>query len=305
MLRQFFTKRYLLACGLLMISSLVFGVFVRFDILTLFSSIFVGFSIVLPFFSIVFLLLAVRLKNELSRTHKGILLLGAIFFIVLSVYLLFLEKNNFPNYVYSTYGLKPTDLLLLLFLSLLLVAIYSFKIGYLHTVSVFHVSQLNIFAIPFLILLLTAVYASRNAYGMVLAPQPTYEDLFDKEYKYLNAMVNAIPSDCPIIHPPKSSKWPSLSNQPFIRYFLYPKMLISGDLAHQPMLSSMGSTYCFAAVNSDDPSSWPAINLTDRLINFSSDEFSFDQSWIQYTTLESLPNETNENVHVYKITFNE
>lgn len=179
-----------------------------------------------------------------------ILFLPIVVFYFLMV---FLNLKNYPNYVFAKYHIQPQNFINLVYLSLLLLFLRDGVLIYINKLFDFFVchtdskrKKYNIFLafIPYLIFfffLSQVSYIVLNSSKLIF--QKTYilfkcikcdSDRRKREafggllYDYILFLGKNTPEESKILIPPQGFPWPQTGNVGYLRYFLYPRVLING-----------------------------------------------------------------------------
>jgi hypothetical protein len=122
-----------------------------------------------------------------------------------------------------------------------------------------------------------------------------YEGKVGVDYKYIKLLSENSPEDAIVIHPPQGNKWPAIGNQPVLRYFLFPRTLVSGALiSKQKFVESLGEAF-FVVIDPGGEREWPLIDYKNKTLIFN--EFDY----IKYKKLLLIYG--NDVSKVYKINF--
>ncbi|PIY80166.1 MAG: hypothetical protein COY80_04320 [Candidatus Pacebacteria bacterium CG_4_10_14_0_8_um_filter_42_14] len=250
----------------------------------------------------------------LKQQRKAFLFIvssGVIFFVINSL-LISLEGRKFPNYLYSTIGSTAdflSNLNLLTLFNLALVLIILFQRGSLfHMNSKANKSSLSKkFAVIIhsskILIVLILIFSFISSINTILNfrsqyknAQISYEQRFGDEYEFVKILKATVPERSSVIHPPQNSTWPFIGNQPIIRYFLFPRRLISGVLLNNRKITQEISAAYFAEIYSESTDKhWPLVDTSNKAIIFD------QKTSIEYSELEKVA-EVN-GVVIYKISF--
>lgn len=236
--------------------------------------------------------------NYLKSKHYITLVLVALMTILLEIFIrivLFVDQSHYPNYIFSTYGIKSDFLNIMsvvnyLFVAIIvaiLVSIYERKIKtVVKKEEGVHDKKINLLNINTIINIFSIVVLSfMSVYPFVSIPiffsesRQTYDQRIGREYIYIEALVKLTPVDSVVIHPPQSVEWPLFGNQPINRYFLFPRTLISGKLVNSPEYLDKFNEVYFVLVDQTDMSPvWPQIiNNKKKIIFDMYNEVSFSK----------------------------
>jgi hypothetical protein len=178
-------------------------------------------------------------KNEPLHSFRKINYF-AIFSFGLAYFIFYsLEKINYPNYVFSTYHIHPTQLTVPLVLSLYSYIISSKNIllVYLKKTEILH-KWFPIIVIMLWILFQNFIdsgsYAAREILFMIRNPKASYDRKMEEKigkqfYDYVLFIKENSPQDSKILIPPfQTGLWEQTGNVPYMTYFLYPRTLLNG-----------------------------------------------------------------------------
>ena len=243
------------------------------------------------------------IDEKVSREHTVALIVVALTSAIVNFiagWLLDFDIYYYPNYLYSTYGVRPEDLR---FISTANYIVFGLIAGLIFVVvsrtlkkgiAGVWITDINIVltTLGIVILLLLSLYPFSNIRTLLRIPKGDYETKIGWRYVYIESLSNIVPEDAKIIHPPQGSKWPEVGNQPIIRYFLFPRILISGALINdQAFVEEIGEAY-FPYVT-EPP--WPEINRAKKTIIFN------EEDKVTYEELETISDKVD--IVIYKIIF--
>lgn len=207
---------------------------------------------------------------------------------------------KYPNYLYSEFGLRTEDLMLVKNILTILGIIGIFLALYVHSKSVFQgtlISKRTLFLFGLSLFVFKATYPLTNAFSLIQIRNQDYHNKIGEDYKYIESLHKYVPESAVIVLPPQSSTWPAVGNQPVTRYFVYPRTLISGDYVDNlDSVFKRGDEVFFVLIPSTESRPvWPYINPEKNEITF-----GYLKS-LKYTNLEkvTIANEPS----VYKLTF--
>lgn len=259
--------------------------------------------IFLILFFIILVLEFVRSINKGNKTHDGLFLvitaiLCFISFLVASK-LLSIRTANYPNYLYVKYGLISEDVMNISDISALtLVSIVSFlafvKRGVLYSLRKFKKETVNIeiiFSIlGLLILIWFAISPIIHFKNYINYAKNDYEYIFE-DYKYIYQLSILTPKDSKIIVPVQSMTWPAIGNPLIVRYFLYPRTIVSSSYITDKNLSTIKKAYFIEIERGDTEKHWPKINFKEKTI-------IFDKNNISYKSLTLFLAEKGMNIYL-------
>lgn len=267
------------------------------------------------------LIFAVWYKNIITPNYlktKHYFALGSIAFLTI-VYevairiMLYIDYSHYPNYIFSIYGIKPEFLRLIsivnyVFLGIILglfVAIYESKLNKKNikakdNESVNNVNKFNILTVinvlAIVILFSMSMYPFINLPILLKESKNDYKKRIGNDYVYIDALVKLTPESSNIIHPPQSNSWPLIGNQPIIRFFLFPRVLISGRLIDNNNIVSNFKTSFFVVIDkTDSANDWPVIEKVRREIMFDG------KNYVKYSNIIEIGEFSGKKV--YRIEF--
>lgn len=247
-------------------------------------------------------------SNLMTKGHHAALLIIGISSIIYGICIQLLsnlEQIKYSNYLYSHFGLKPTTLEYISIVNLMIVAIiFSFyvplishNIGTKKTTKKYNFNlHIYIVSIALAVSVALSLYPFLNVFQIFNEKGQGYSQRLGPSYLYVDALVKSSPTNSEIIHPPQSQNWPLVGNQPIIRYFLFPRTLISGALIiNQSEAEKFNGAYFVKISSEDNVPEWPTINVENRTIIFN------QLNKIRFTSLK-LVNIYNRK-EVYQIIF--
>lgn len=232
--------------------------------------------------------------NEDKKIPVYILGYSSIFAFLISNYLLIVELYHYNNYLYSQYGITKNATFDLSSISLVVLSAF---FGFIHfrrkqITKIKRISKKKIFSLLFLILLFRYSYMSLiKISDYYWYAKFSYDHLFGNYAKIME--LRNTPQNSYVVIPPQTLEWPDIGNAAIVRYFLFPRTIISSSfLIDQKRASEIGEMYFIGLYK--DKTIWPVINEKERNINF--EKFN-----LSYSKLE-IENEKPD-LRVYKITF--
>ena len=269
-----------------------------------------GFSSLLlyfPFFISVLVFLNLVLwfsefiDNKLFTVHKktlAILSLLNIVFLVAAGSLRNLEYRNYPNFLYGHFGITVSQLEFMSFVAALELIMFLFILAYdlafkirgatkwrSNIVATANTEKASLFlaVAGFSGLVILSGYTFLNLPLMIKQEKRGYDAKVGIVYKYLVLLSDHTPKNAKVIHPPQGEKWSAIGNQPLIRYFLYPRVLISGALLNNLEFAKTIADAYFPEIDPTiDSTHWPKIDTINRTIIFD------EKSEIRYKKLETI-----------------
>jgi hypothetical protein len=180
---------------------------------------------------------------EINKIYRFIYYFNIAFFGLITIiyfYLYFLENTNYPNYVFTRfhvhyYHLPNVIILAGLFMVFLAVVVHktTFYSKYFYRLGILR-SALIVLSILLLInnffntlpKLLDEINLTYNNFD--LSYDEKMRARWGDFYDYMIFVKDNTPEDAVIYHPPQINPWQLEGNQVLLRYFLYPRILISG-----------------------------------------------------------------------------
>jgi hypothetical protein len=200
---------------------------------------------------------------------------------ILVRFLLAVDINHYPNYLFSRYGIMPENLRVASFANyLVLGSIVAFFATIFEAISkkktnrnkatiisFNYITMLVVFS--FSIIVFQSFYPFTSIVRLSKEYSQGYTERIGNDYVYIETMARLVPRDGFIIHPPQSKEWPLVGNQPMIRYFLYPRTLISGNLVNNQNFLNFNKLYYFVFIEKTMTSpDWPEIDSSSMQIKF-------------------------------------
>lgn len=246
---------------------------------------------------------------EIHYWKMSLISWSALAFTLGGRYLLYINSKNFENYIYSTFGLIPGEIRLMTSISMIVIFMILFIVRPRHESSgAFSFLKIRMgFSLKkdskivllivgaFSIFLTLTMFLAPDADLLVLNSRSDYRGKFGSQFVYIEALVQGTPQDAWIVHPPRSTKWVAVGNQAVLRYFLFPRTLVSGALINkQEYVEGFREVY-FVLVDPSGDNVWPKIFAPERQIVFD------DKTRISYKKLE-IVNVLN-GISIYKLYF--
>jgi len=243
-------------------------------------------------------------KNFRSKKLFYSVLFSSVSLFLINNLLLLLERIRYQNYIYSKVGLSPEKLHIInvfLTLSFFTCILYFFrqntilrKKSKMLSPKVFLTSY-NMFITIFFfssafMSFLFSFYPFTSFREVLLTSRMTHDVKFGVQYKYVEALRQITPQDAVIVHPEQGVVWPLIGNQPVIRYFLFPRILVSAGVENFSS-AIQDFSIIFLPKITDAGAEWPLIENQKIRINEST-EFS-------YKKLEEL--RSSNSVSIYKV----
>ena len=245
-----------------------------------------------PFFisTVVFFILIFWFKRFIDKKASGahqktlvFLSISSVVFLVIARSLLVLEQRNYPNFLYGHFGLTVSQLETMSFVAALELFVFLFMLAYNRTFKLSKQNrlernngraQMEIYSLILALvglsgLIILSIYPFVNWSRLYGEVKGGFESRVGVHYKYIVLLAENTPTDVKIIHPPQGEKWPAIGNQPVLRYFLYPRVLISGALLdNQEFAMEIGSAYFVEIDTFSGLTHWPKIDERSKTIIF-------------------------------------
>lgn len=275
----------------------------------------IAFLIVLAYWIWKYLRKQVKNKSKFSFNLIGI---SSMPMFVFTSYLLKLNDMNYPNYLYTRFGLTVSGMSLVSNISFDLSILYIlFLLSENHKflglvlrenrkladillkesglILPFRSNKKALSLLVFLVLLAHA-FSPFTMFSSYLSLTRLPYSRFFSHFEYVQEL-KRVPENAMIILPPQGVKWPAIGNLPVSRYFLFPRELVSSAyLTDQERAQELGDLYFAYLPNSAiDDSFWPDINETGKEIAFS------EESMLNYLTLNVFYEDSQ--VTIYHIIF--
>jgi hypothetical protein len=260
--------------------------------------------------------------NLIQKRTMIFILITSLVFVILSRFLISAEDLNYPNYLYSKLGINYDNLLFMsnFTFGVLIFTVYVFQKNIAKLPLNFFKPEEGVEAkslsekffqgfdkkiipiyIPLFIISCLIIAASSfnlffNVKPLLKESEISYEVKYGHQYKYALALKKFVPENGLVIHPPQGDAWPFIGNQPALRYFVFPRELVSGGLIkRQADLTNFKEAYFVEIDPEFKTSHWPEIDEQRRLISFDG-----GVSKVSYKTLNLV---SNEAIKVYKVGF--
>lgn len=260
------------------------------------------FLFVLVFWVYIYIRGESTIKNKFSFFVVGLI---SIFTLFISASFVNQENVNFGNYLYSLYGITKRSFELLSHISLITAFLYGAFLfnefdGLKNKKKVnnkFGISNKMLISIPFLgILVWFSLQILFKASDYFSYAKFTYGDEFEN-YKSIDRLKNIVSENGAIIIPVQGIDWPDISNAPVVRYFLFPRIIVSSsDLTNQEKAAELKEAY-FILLNKNNNLFWPIIDREKEVVYFA------PNNPLSYSDLIEINNENG--MVVYKIIFRE
>ena len=231
------------------------------------------------FLLIIFFILGIHIyianRKQLLNQNKSLLFIfiSAVVMLLGNSGLILLENYTYFNFIYSKIGITPFSLeilnyFLLLscsFTAVLYLSFYRVKSGLNFRIISIQTVKISVFIALILFILSKSAYPLFNIHKIIRASHMTSEEKFGLQYKYVEVLADSTPKDSVILHPTQGAQWPLIGNQPVIRYFLFPRTLISAGIPDlNSKLAEFDSIYLPIIVDSE--TAWPLINKETKTV---------------------------------------
>ncbi len=176
---------------------------------------------------------------SISKIGKWILPVSVVGFVTLYI----LEWVNWQNYVLYTFHIYYHSIVWVFLLCLEAQLIYEFTFGKLRKIIDMHFSTL--LYLTLLVILTNSSFSNLKYFSedikfMLAYPLASYDEkmrdkLGDFFYNYTKFIVSHTEPNAKILIPPwPNYPWPQTGNVAYMRYFLYPRELVSGEVFIPP-----------------------------------------------------------------------
>jgi hypothetical protein len=244
-------------------------------------------------------------KNNAKKNTKffgkilSIVGISSVVSLFASLQLIDKEIQNYPNFVYSTYGFKIGNLetvstISVLVLGFVIFFFYSSKDAKDKILSKSFLGSRRV--IPFIGLVIFScqvVFPITRWREYIRYTSRSYEDKFNN-FIYIEELEKNVPQHGTIILPKQDVIWPDISNPPVVRYFLFPRVLVSSEIDEGWLKKEIKEAYFVQLVNEERALAWPILNSEEKKISFKDGEF------VNYSELFLIE---NSKVNLYKIIF--
>jgi len=194
-------------------------------------------------------------KSNIYLRFKHYLLFLLI--IIANILLVNINKANYPNYLYSQFGIIPEHLIAISYFLVvmltfdILITIYSKqsarKLNYLDIVRILGI----------IILFCYSVIGIKNFNNIKEWALSSYENKLGKQYNYYEYLIKYTPESSTIVHPTQSDVWATIGNQPINRYFLFPRKLISGYYFNNSEFAHTVGEIYLVTISDEHGNKWP------------------------------------------------
>jgi hypothetical protein len=170
-------------------------------------------------------------------------LVSTIFFGILYFVLMILENLNYSNFVFSKFHVYPEQLIWPFFISVIeyIITAYLYVSNKRLKNVFFSLFHLELLLIPFAVIIFAnniigiIPIVKNDLIYLIQHPNATYDQKMEHElgktfYDYVLFIKANTPENSKILIPPwPAYPWPQTGNGVYMRYFLYPRTLVSGD----------------------------------------------------------------------------
>ena len=250
--------------------------------------------------------------NGLSAIRKktlGILSLFSLAFILIARYLVEMEYSSYPNFLYQHSGVTLVQLELMSFVAGFQLLLFLTTLVYessFHPGTQSNNKQTASVSNRKVALMLTFIALSGllalsaqtllNWTRLIGEESGGYETRVGVHYKYIALLSGHTPTDSLVIHPPQGDGWPAIGNQPVLRYFLFPRKLVSGVLLNdQKDAEKINAGYFTEVPATSGDTVWPIFVDSNNSIIFDG------ENEIKYKNLEVIF--TSDEGKVFKAVF--
>lgn len=254
------------------------------------------------------------LPKNVSKQHSNLLWLSTtlnLIFLLSAFIVINIEYQNYPNYIFEHYGISVSQIEYLTLISglqitsvagVFLLGLNKKNVNNKHRdLKVPIKENIDKISITFVVIGIS-IFVLLSARTFIKLPyyikesRVNYESKIGPYYKYLDLLAKYTPTDIVVIHPPQSEKWHEIGSQPIIRYFLFPRILVSGALFTNQKFTLNFDTAYFIEIDANIPNKrWPLIDVKNKVIIFD------EKNEISYKQLEI--DSEHQGIRIYKINF--
>jgi len=241
-----------------------------------------------------------NVNKRLKLTLLVSFVLCFVSFLLCSVFLQ-QESRNYTNYLYATYGLFPADLSLTSNIAVFTIAVL---LTVIFTRKQFLGNEFETFFSKKTILFFTVFFGLASLFWYIEDPLLKFNDYLGyasggysarfENYSAIKTLADYTKTQDVIILPPQSGLWSDIGNPPIVRYFLYPRLLVSSSDLNSKVAVEINNAYYVELGKTGEENHWPRINIGKEEVIFNIDP-------IKYRQLESMP--TNNGFILYHIYF--
>lgn len=244
-------------------------------------------------------------KLGVDNLTINIIGISSLIVLVMSRYAVYIEGINFPNYLYSQFGLKIPYMERLFIASAIVAVIYlRLMISKTNLVKKRNFDRVNLNPItnPLNLLkislllggLAVLVYQSMVPFlqvqGYIGYANKGYDKRFE-HFEYIEQLREHTSLNSNVVLPPQGVDWPAFSNIPIVRFFLHPRVLISSSLIEQNLFNEVGALY-FVNINEEGVKRWPEFDRSNKLVYFDQNRS------VSFSSIELISNENNIEIFV-------
>lgn len=271
---------------------------VNFHILGKLANIYWHLGMFLMILYLVFLLIYVWVfvkKKEVIKNQFVYYILGisSVAAFVIATYLLGLEIANYSNFLYSEYGITKESVYWLSNTSLLTSLIFA---GFLYLRQKYEIGKKDSSTIKIIsyfvlgILCWNSLISVAKVSDYLWYSRFSYDWVFEN-YESIKTLQKEVPQDGIVVIPPQDKDWPDISNGPIVRYFLFPRVIVSSQY---PGLKQNEFDEVYFAILKKGDKTWPFIDEDKKTLKF----YDVDIKFKDLTKIENTANEV-----VIKINF--
>lgn len=224
-------------------------------------------------------------------------IIGLMAFVTLlvSAYMILGEELNFDNYLYSRYGIARSDFEFLSQVSMMAILIVSALFFIKQKKLFFDTSDRKLVAIPFILILVWYSLTPYIKQGYVFS----YANFsFNQEFanfSVIQDLARYVPPGGTVILHVQDINWPDISNTAIVRYFTFPRTVVSSSyISDQESAGNLGTVY-FETINKNGVRIWPKIDSKNKKVYF------IENIPVKYFSLAEI--RISKSGVLYKITF--
>ncbi len=246
-------------------------------------SAYIQYFLIVLVFVISALLFINREYYDLTNKFKKIIYItlpGSILYLIAQNFLITLNAKRYSNFLYSQTGFAIENIQFTGFFCTVFVFVamshflylYSQKFGIRRAkrggrLKILKGFEFRLLFLVSLFLVYYSLYPFISFVKILSESGKSYDYVLGSQYKYIEALIKNVPDDSAVIHPPQSTKWPAIGNQVVLRYFLFPRMLVSGALLSDgDLVAKIGDAY-FVEIDPDSETAWPQISKNMVIFN--------------------------------------
>ena len=197
------------------------------------------------YFTLVSLLVFIRKKSYVANSLLKLVVISSYLVVFCWIFSTHLEGVNYPNYVFSTYSIYlPSLQIFAYFQVILLVNTYFLRWHMKNKTEKF----LEDFVFPMILVILSVLVflgGWPRIYNIGVSEIDDVQTFvrsrgilentpdFTRLKTFSNFVKKYTEHDSVLIHPKQSAEYPVIGNQPLIRYYFYPRTLVSSSYAKE------------------------------------------------------------------------